>query len=149
MDENQALAAMCRAMACCPVHLRYILADINTMLLPPIKHQQYQFFEGGGRFGVVTWAFLNSKTAAKHVKNSVSLTHEEWKSGHDLWIVSLIGPKIKAKLVLPRLAASFSINRAYYLRRDSHLKVRKIICLEKKNSRLTISSVPHGSYTNS
>ena len=140
MDENQALAAMCKAMSVCPVHQNYILADINTMLLPPIRHKQYKFFEGGGQYGAITWAFLNDTTAAKHIENKIPLTFDEWRSGEQLWITSLIGHNIKPRTLLPKLAVSFSYAKAHYLRRDSKLNVTKTVTIERENGRLNVSS---------
>ncbi len=136
MDENQALGALCKAMSVCPVHRKYVLADINTMLLPPIRHNQYKFFEGGGQYGAVTWALLNDKSAAKHVENKTPLTFDEWRSGEQFWIISLIGHRISPRSLLPKFAESFPYNRANYIRRDRNMKVTKIVTLEKRNGRL-------------
>jgi len=141
LDENQVLGAMCKAMSMCPVHHTYVLADIKTMLLPPIRHQQYKFFEGAGQYGVITWAFLNSQAAAKHVENLKPLSYDEWKSGSDLWIISLIGHRIRPNILLSKLAASFPVSEAFYLRRDSDHNVRKIIRVKKEASRLQVCTI--------
>ncbi|WP_107496542.1 toxin-activating lysine-acyltransferase [Thalassobius sp. I31.1] len=140
MDENQALASMCKAMSVCPVHRNYILADINTMLLPPIRHKQYKFFEGFGQYGVVTWAFLNDQTAAKHIENRIPLTFSEWRSGEQLWIISLIGHNINPRTLLPTLADSFPHPQAHYIRRDGKMNVTKTVTIKKDCGRLKVSS---------
>ena len=142
MDENQALGALCKAMSVCPVHRRYLLADINTMLIPPIRLKQFFFFEGNRQYGAVTWAFLNEAAAEKHVQNQVPLTLPEWQSGDQLWIISLIGHRIRPARLVSKIAEKLPHKSAKYIRRDNRMHVKKIVTLTKKNGRLIPSVKP-------
>lgn len=140
LDENQVLGVFCKAMAACPVHKRYVLSDILTMVLPPIRLQQYRFFEGAGSYGVITWAFLSREAAEKHVRNREPLTIEEWRSGSDLWIISLIGKEIEPRKLVPSFATSLPHDCVHYIRRDDKLRVKKIVAISRTDAGFKVAT---------
>lgn len=140
MDENTVLGVFTKIMAECPVHRRYLFSDANTMLLPAIRHGHYKFFEGGGQYGAVTWALLNEETSKKHIENKIPLSHEEWKSGNQFWIISLIGKNISPAPLISSLASSLSASKVQYLRRNSDFSVRKIVSLERRGGKVFVEN---------
>ena len=132
MDENQALATFCKAMSVCPIHRKFVMADIQTMVLPPIRLKQFLFFQGEGQYGAITWAFLDDTAANKHIENRVPLSVEERTSGDQIWITSLIGYNIKPRKLLPVLLEKLPFDQARYLRGRSYSKtIKKVISLTR------------------
>lgn len=140
LDENRILGIMCKEMSLCPVHRHYVLGDIRSMLLPPIRLNQFLLFRGAEQRGVLTWALLNEETAAKHVENRTPLTYEEWQSGNQFWIISLIGTRLKPHLFVPRLIKEVRQDVVRYIRRNPERRVRKVVELRRRNHGIHVSS---------
>lgn len=138
--EDQILGRLCKAMSVCPVHKRYVLADIQTMLIPAVRLKQIAFFEGDEHFGALTWAFLNENAAEKHVKNEIPLEFNEWTSGEQVWIMSLIGVGIKPRKLMPKLTETLRFQKCFYLRRDSNMHVKKVVTLTRSEGGISPKS---------
>ena len=131
-NENEILGVMCKAMAACPVHKSYIFADLKTVLIPAIRHQQFRFIEGmDGQFGVITWGLLDEIARDKHIENRIPLSFDEWRSGHELWVISLIGHALQPKKVVPAISKAMGWQSARYIRKNKEGLVVKKVLIER------------------
>ncbi|QPH55592.1 toxin-activating lysine-acyltransferase [Pontivivens ytuae] len=138
--EDQVLGLFCKAMSVCPVHHRYVMSDILTMALPPIRLKQYRFFNDGPSFGVLTWAFLDETAAQQHIENRVPLSIEQWRSGNQTWIISLIGRRINPRHIVEVAQNKLKMKSAKYLRRDCSMTVLKTVHVFDLEGRLQVRS---------
>ena len=83
---------------------------------------------------------LNDAAARKHIENRVPLSENEWQSGDNLWIISLIGKDIRPRKLFPALAANFTEQTVNYIRRDKNLQVKKVVEISRTSQGFRIVS---------
>ena len=68
------------------------LTDLEWMVLPPIKLNQYRLFRAVNMYHVVAfaaWAYLSEAAEARLQEPNPRLTPGDWKSGDRLWLIDL------------------------------------------------------------
>lgn len=88
------LAAICRIMMLSPSHRQFRIADLEWLILPPLRLGQLQLFRVDGLIvGYASWAYLSDDVVRDFTsKGSLQLGIEDWKSGDNLWLIDLLGP---------------------------------------------------------
>lgn len=93
-------------------YIYFTLSDLERLLLPPIKLGQYRIFYSPERaVGVALWAFVNDDIADRLSVGHTQLTHLDWTSGHNLWLVDLIAPFGDEEAMLNDLKATVFPNK--------------------------------------
>lgn len=130
---NEAIGVFARLMARCPVHGRYILRDVEVMLVPPIRLGQYAFLRREGAVvGGVTWGFFDRRAVERHVRASAAPRPEDWRSGDDVWITALIGRELHAPDLLRVVAAMPGLPRLRGLRWGRDRRPRRVVEITRR-----------------
>jgi len=80
-----------------PFHRTMTIGDLETLIMPPLIHQQFYIFRDGVRpVGLALWARCDRLTEMKLERGIARagdrLSLEEWNSGDALWLVELVAP---------------------------------------------------------
>lgn len=82
------------------------LHTLPTLLLPPIKQQQYAIAVKDGRpLFFLGWAWMDEESEQRYLTHaSVMMKQTDWTSGNRLWITDFIAPfgEVRALLKLTR-----------------------------------------------
>ena len=87
-----------------PQYRHVFLTDLEWMVLPPIKLNQYRLFRAGNHIvAFAAWAFLSEAAEARLQEPNPRLAPADWKSGDRLWLIDLHAPFGQQELVLKEL----------------------------------------------
>lgn len=75
-------------------HRRFqFISDLEWLLLPPlIRGQCKLYMKKKYPISFLSWAFLDSETEMKLLKNGGKLRPEDWQSGENPWIIDIVAP---------------------------------------------------------
>ncbi len=75
------------------LHKDWPLSIMAINVIPALLHQQYYILkENGFPVAYCSWAKLNLKNEVKYIKNTNSLTVEDWNSGDRNWFIDWVAP---------------------------------------------------------
>ena len=89
-----------------PAHRHLFLADMQWLIIPPMRLNQYRIFHDRERnqpVGYVSWAFLSQDAAERLRKGQTRLQPSEWKSGEQLWLIDLLAPEQLQQKIIKEL----------------------------------------------
>jgi hemolysin-activating ACP:hemolysin acyltransferase/GNAT superfamily N-acetyltransferase len=80
------------------------LSALQHLVSTPVRLGQFKLYRNKGTpFAFAAWAFLDEKTEDRILSGSGTLRAEDWDSGSNPWIISLVAPFGGADQVLPDL----------------------------------------------
>lgn len=86
-------------MAASPSHRHIFLADLEWLLLPPVRARQVRLVHVEGRpIGLLAWAKVSDEVDARLAAGNPRLAPKEWTSGENTWVmmaISAIEPRDK------------------------------------------------------
>ena len=89
------------------------LADLEWLVMPPLRHGQYRLFYNEGKpVGVALWAWVD-EAGASRLANGARLPVQGWRSGSELWLVELIAPSGGQQAMLDNLAGTVLAGRKF------------------------------------
>ncbi|MEL6954389.1 MAG: toxin-activating lysine-acyltransferase [Pseudomonadota bacterium] len=75
------------------LHRNWAMSSLHRWVLPPLRHKQYRLYHRGMQpVGLVTWAHMSDDVELAYVRNTQSLTPNDWVSGKRSWIIDFIAP---------------------------------------------------------
>lgn len=79
--------------SCSPLHRKWPMAIFATNVLPALVTKKYFLYEENG-FPVAycSWANLSLECELKYIRDTNSLTCEDWSSGDRNWFIDWIAP---------------------------------------------------------
>src|SRR5438105_11463554 len=87
-----------------PQYRHVFLTDLEWMVLPPIKLNQYRLFRAGNHIvAFAAWAYLSEAAEARLQEPNPRLAPADWKSGDRLWLIDLHAPFGQQELALKEL----------------------------------------------
>jgi cytolysin-activating lysine-acyltransferase len=87
-----------------PQYRHVFLTDLEWMVLPPIKLNQYRLFRVGNHVvAFAAWAYLSEAAEARLQEPNPRLAPADWKSGDRLWLIDLHAPFGQQELALKEL----------------------------------------------
>jgi cytolysin-activating lysine-acyltransferase len=87
-----------------PQYRHVFLTDLEWMVLPPIKLNQYRLFRAGNHVvAFAAWAYLSEAAEARLQEPNPRLAPGDWKSGDRLWLIDLHAPFGQQELALKEL----------------------------------------------
>ncbi len=104
--------------------------DMARIFAPPIQLEQYGIWltEEGKPFAFMTWALLTKEKEDFLLKeNYLTPKSEDWKSGHNLWIMDFVCPFGNVGKLLYEARSKFfhNFSHAYAIRRNADGTIRK------------------------
>jgi len=89
------------------------LADLEWLVMPPLRHGQYRLFYNEGKpVGVALWAWVD-EAGASRLANGARLPVQGWRSGSELWLVELIAPSGGQQAMLDNLTGTVLAGRKF------------------------------------
>ena len=74
-----------------PAYKFYTLADLEWLVVPALKADQFRLCHKGPRpIGVVLWAKLDADTASHMLDPRFRLRPDQWRCGDDVWVTDLV-----------------------------------------------------------
>lgn len=75
------------------LHKNWPLSSVHWWIAPALRHNQYRVYRQGNLpVGYVAWAYMSEDVERRYVKNTMSLTPTDWRSGDRLWFIDFIAP---------------------------------------------------------
>jgi len=110
------LGEICWILAQSPGHKHFTFADMEWLVIPPRKHEQYRVFRDEARapIGLALWAYLDKDAEDSLSSAPAKLRPDQWKSGDALWMVDLICPaatsenKLRERLLADLLSTALN-----------------------------------------
>lgn len=79
------------------IHKKYNISDINRLVIPPLKLNQYRIYgEEGFPRCYLSWAYFSPDINQKYVTENYKLQEDDWNSGDILWLINVISPYSQA-----------------------------------------------------
>ena len=76
-----------------PIHKKYTVSDINRLVIPPLKLNQYRIYEENSfPKCYISWAFFNPEVTQKYVTENYRIQEDDWNCGDMFWLVNVISP---------------------------------------------------------
>ena len=92
-DSLKALGNAVALMMASPRHKYLFLADIESMILPPILLGQAKLYSTDkGPVAFAIWANLSADVEQRWLYEGARLSPADWNSGDRLWLVEIISP---------------------------------------------------------
>jgi cytolysin-activating lysine-acyltransferase len=104
-----------------PQYRHVFLTDLEWMVLPPIRLNQYRLFRVGNLIvAFAAWAYLSEAAEARLQEPNPRLAPGDWNSGDRLWLIDLHAPFGQQELALKELRETALQGKAFKLHRWTH-----------------------------
>jgi cytolysin-activating lysine-acyltransferase len=103
-----------------PQYRHVFLTDLEWMVLPPIKLNQYRLFRAGNHIvAFAAWAYLSEAAEARLQEPNPRLAPADWKSGDRLWLIDLHAPFGQQELALKELRETALKGKIFKMHRST------------------------------
>jgi cytolysin-activating lysine-acyltransferase len=76
-----------------PAHRLMFLADLNWLVVPPVRLNQFRLVRKAGRaIAYVSWALVNEEVEQRLTAGAKRLKPDEWQCGDTPFIIDLVAP---------------------------------------------------------
>jgi len=80
------------------------LSDIQRLIIPPLKLEQYKIYSDREvPICFISWALLSDKISEDYKQNKYNLQANDWNSGNNFWIINMLCPHGGASKAIRRL----------------------------------------------
>lgn len=145
-DTKNDLEAILSILSTSPIHKKYTIEDINRLVIPPLKLNQYRMYkEDGSPKFYLSWAFLSPEVNQKYVTENYQLQEDDWNSGDICWLINIVSSDnnntIKYLLELDRERKKASelgiykeknLNNIFFRRLSKEVSSKKIFRVAKR-----------------
>ena len=101
-----------------PQYRHVFLTDLEWMVLPPIRLNQYRLFRASNHIvAFAAWAYLSEAAEARLQEPNPRLAPGDWKSGDRLWLIDLHAPFGQQELALKELRETALKGKAFKMHR--------------------------------
>jgi cytolysin-activating lysine-acyltransferase len=116
-SETRLMLEVALLMTASPAHRLFFLADLEWLVRPALRNQQYRLFRRDGEvFAFVSWGLLSEEAEARFIATH-RIAPLDWRSGARPWLIDLVAPHGGAQLVFDELNRKVFPGQAYrYLR---------------------------------
>ena len=131
------------------IHRQYNILDINKLIIPPLKLNQYRIYEEDSfPKCYLSWAFFSPEINQKYVTENYQLQEDDWNSGDIFWLINVVSPynntiKYVLKLDRERKKASEgkkvlgfykekNLNNVFFRRLNKEVSSKKIFKVAKR-----------------
>jgi hemolysin-activating ACP:hemolysin acyltransferase len=144
-DTKNDLEKILSILSTSPIHKKYTIEDINRLVIPPLKLNQYIIYEedGSPKF-YLSWAFFSPEVNQKYVTENYRLQEDDWNSGDICWLINVVSSnnntiKYLLKLDSERKKASElgiykekNLNNIFFRRLNKEVSSKKIFRVTKR-----------------
>jgi hemolysin-activating ACP:hemolysin acyltransferase len=90
-DTENDLETTLSILSTSPIHKKYTIEDINRLVIPPLKLNQYRIYKlEPDSLCYLSWAYLSPEVTEKYICGDYKLTSEDWNSGNMLWLINVV-----------------------------------------------------------
>jgi RTX toxin acyltransferase family len=76
-----------------PLQLRWRVSDIERLIIPPYRLEQFSSYRTSGRAaGLATWAYLSDQCANEFSNGTRKMQPNDWRPGSQLWFIDVLAP---------------------------------------------------------
>jgi len=101
-------------LAASPAHQLMFLSDLNWLVLPAVRLNQFRLVrKNGGPMAYVSWALVSDEVEERLKAGAKRLKPDEWRSGDNAWIIDLVAPLGNQEQIIEGLKKSVFNGQAF------------------------------------
>jgi hemolysin-activating ACP:hemolysin acyltransferase len=144
-DTKNDLETILSILSTSPIHKKYTIEDINRLVIPPLKLNQYIIYEeDGSPECYISWAFFSPEVNQKYITENYRLQEDDWNSGDICWLINVVSSNnnaIKYLLKLDRERKKASeleiykeknLNNIFFRRLNKEVSSKKVFRVAKR-----------------
>lgn len=112
---KEVMGEVAALMSVSPVHRYMFLGDVDWLVMPPIRLQQFRLLRKKGvPFAFVSWAYISDEVEERLLSGAKRLAPGDWHSGEKAFLIDVVAPFGGAREIASQIKSTIFTEREFW-----------------------------------